>query len=141
MKFREQVVRYDIDKHGSAYVDYSAPIYICPECSSAETKLKEGCSVTYVCPDCGCQFRQHTVNELTRHGHIAENVCSILAVIFVILAATCIVGGIAFAIYVGNKKGGDVPHPYDYISYAISFGGCIICGLLACLFAKLYDKI
>lgn len=88
MKFREQVVKYDIDKHGSTYVDYSAPIYICPECSSAEVQLKKGCNTTYKCPDCGCEFRPHQVYEITKAGKVMH-------VILAVLIILCVIGVIA----------------------------------------------
>lgn len=88
MKFREQVVKYDIDKHGSAYVDYSTPVYICPECSSVETKLKAGFNVTYACSDCGCEFRPRQVYEITKAGKTMES-------ILVVLIVLCVIGVIA----------------------------------------------
>lgn len=88
MKFREQTVKYDIDKHGSAYVDYSTPIYICPECSSSEAKLKRGSNLTYACPDCGCEFRPRQVYEITKAGKTMK-------VILAILIVLCVIGVIA----------------------------------------------
>lgn len=110
MKFREQVVKYDIDKHGSAYVDYSTPIYICPECSSAETKLKKGCSSTYACPDCGCEFRPRQVYEITRAGKTMRVVLSVLIVLCVIGVIAGLVVPTAFMLHQEKVLGREAAH-------------------------------
>lgn len=146
MKFREPSVSYTVRYHGKEYVEKieEEPVYPCPECMSVNVRDAnddDDTSAAYICNECGCKFDACMGYELTKSGHIAENVCNILAVVFTIFAAACVIGGVAFAVCMDHKNGGDLPHPYDYISCAISVGGLIVCVLLASLFAKLYDTI
>lgn len=145
MKFREPSVSYTVRYHGKEYVEEikEEPVFPCPECMSVNVRdanNNDHTAADYICNECGCKFDACSGYELTRSGRIAENVCNILAVIFVILAAVCLIGGVLFAVYAARNNGG-LTHPYDYIALAISIGGTIICALLANLFAKLYDKI
>lgn len=119
MKLHEQVIKYDIDKHGSAYVDYSTPIYICPECSSSEAKLKKGCSSTYACPDCGCEFRPRQVYEITRAGKRIRIILCVLLVLCVLGVIGGLVGPLIFMEYQEKTLGHD-------LSRKLYATGCII---------------
>ncbi|MBR5299025.1 MAG: hypothetical protein IKU36_02110 [Bacteroidales bacterium] len=142
MKFREQVVKYDIDKHGSEYVDCSTPVYICPECSSSETKLKEGCCSTYVCPDCGCEFRQHQVQELTRAGKTMKKVLSVLTVLCLIGVLAGFVIPIAFYEHQETILGEEVARELYYVkSIVIGIVISVTSILLGCFFSIKYEKI
>lgn len=145
MKLREPSVSYTVRYHGNEYMEKieEEPVYPCPECMSVnvrDTNDDDGTSADYICNECGCKFDARTVDELTKSGRIVEGVCSILAVIFLILAAACHIGGVVFLEYMRRKNGGDIPD-YRFIAIAISVGGTTVCGLLTSLFAKLYDKI
>lgn len=146
MKFREPSVSYTVRYHGKEYVEAieEEPVYPCPECMSVNVRDAnddDDTSADYICNECGCKFDACRVAELTRSGHIAKNICCILAAIFAIFAAVCLIGGIVLAEYVRSKNGGDLPSPYNHISFAISIGGLLVSVLLANLFSKLYDKI
>lgn len=146
MKFREPSVSYTVRYHGKEYVEEieEEPVYPCPECMSVNVRdadFDDATSADYICNDCGCKFDASKVYELTRSGHIAENVCNILAVIFAIFTVACLIGGIVLAEYVRSKNGGELPAPYNHITFAIGIGGFIAGLLLTILFAKLYEKI
>lgn len=146
MKFREPSVSYTVRYHGNEYVEEieEESVYPCPECMSVNVRDANDDDATfadYICNECGCKFDACKVYELTKSGRIAENVCNILAVMFVIFAASCLIGGSVFLEYMSRKNGGDIPELYSHISFAISIGGSIVCVLLTCLFAKLYEKI
>ena len=147
MKFREPSVSCTVRYHGNEYVEKieEEPFYPCPECMSVNVRytdvLDDDTSADYICNECGCKFDARTEYKLTRSGRIAENVCCILVAIFAIFAAVCLIGGIVFAEYVRSKNGGDLPSPYNHISFAIGIGGFIACVLLASLLSKLNDKI
>ena len=142
MKFREQVVKYDIDKHGSAYVDYSTPIYICPECSSAEAKIKTGCSITYKCPDCGCEFRPHQVYEITKAGKTMEVILVILIVLCAIGVIAGLVAPIAFYEHQEKILGEEVAHELYFVKSVVT-GIVTSVGsfLLGCFCSFKYENI
>ena len=142
MKFREQVVKYDIDKHGSAYVDYSVPIYICPECSSAETKLKKGLSATYECHDCGCEFRPHRVHEITRAGKTMQIILVILFVLCMIGVIAGIVAPIAFYEHQAKILGEEAARELYFVKSVVT-GIVTSVGsfLLGCFCSITYEKI
>ena len=142
MKFREQVVKYDIDKHGSAYVDYSTPIYICPECSSTETKLKIGLSSTYVCPDCGCEFRPHQVYELTKAGKTMEVILAVLIVLCMIGVIAGLVAPIAFYEHQAKILGEEVARELYFVKSVITgIVASVGSFLLERFFSFKYDQI
>lgn len=146
MKFREPSISYTVRYHGMEYVEEieEEPVYPCPECMSVNVRdadFDDDTSAEYICNECGCKFDACKGYELTRSGRIAKDICNILAVIFIILAATCLIGGVVFLEYMRRKNGGDVPDLYRHIASAISIGGVITCGLLTSLFARLYEKI
>ena len=142
MKFREQVVKYDIDKHGSAYIDYSTPIYICPECSSVETKLKKGCSSTYVCPDCGCEFRPHQVYEITKAGKTMRVILAILFVLCMIGVIAGIVAPIAFYEHQEKILGEEVARELYFVKTTVTgVVTSVVSFLLGCFCSFEYEKI
>lgn len=146
MKFREPSVSYTVRYHGNEYVEKieEEPVYPCPECMSVNVRDandNDGTSADYICNECGCKFDACKGYELTMSGRIAKDICNILAVIFLILAVVCLIGGVVFLEYMRRKNGGDIPDLYRFIAFAISVGGTIVCGLLTSLFAKFYDKI
>lgn len=142
MKFREQVVKYDIDKHGSAYVDYSTPIYICPECSSVETKLKTGFNVTYACHDCGCEFRPHQVYELTKAGKTMRVILAILFVLCIIGVIAGLVAPIAFYEYQAKILGEEVARELYFVKTTVTVVvTSVVSFLLGCFFSITYEKI
>lgn len=142
MKFREQVVKYDIDKHGSAYVDYSTPIYICPECSSTNATLKKGCSSTYACPDCGCEFRPRQVYEITRAGKTMRVVLSVLIVLCAIGFLAGILAPVAFYEHQSRILGEEVARElYFFKSVAAGIVASVASFLLGYFFSIKYDKI
>ncbi len=146
MKFRELSISYAVRYHGKEYVEEieEEPVYPCPECMSTNVRDandNDGTSADYICNECGCKFDACTGYELTRSGRIAKNICNILAVVFLFLAAACLIGGVVFLEYMRRKNGGDIPDLYRLIAFAISVGGAITCGLLTSLFARLYEKI
>lgn len=142
MNFREQVVKYDIDKHGSAYVDYSTPIYICPECSSTEAKLKEGCSSTYVCQDCGCEFRPRQVYEITRAGKRMQVVLAVLIVLCVIGVLAGIIAPVAFYEHQSRILGEEVARELYFVkSTGTGIVASVASFLLGCFFSIKYEKI
>ena len=142
MKFREPVVKYDIDKHGSAYVDYSTPVYICPECSSAETKLKKGLSATYECPDCGCEFRPHQVYEITRAGKTMQIILEILFVLCMIGILAGIFAPIAFYEHQEKILGEEVARELYFVKSVVT-GIVTSVGsfLLGCFCSFKYENI
>lgn len=142
MRFREQIVKYDIDKHGSAYVDYSTPIYICPECSSSDAKLKKGCSSTYACPDCGCEFRARQCYEVTKSGKTMQVILSVLLVLCALGVIGGLIGPVIFMIYQERMLGHDLSRQLYSTDCTIAvFAIPLVCILLGTLFSKLYDKI
>lgn len=142
MKFREQVIKYDIDKHGSAYVDYSTPIYICPECSSSETKRKIGFSSTYTCPDCGCEFRPHQVYEITKAGKRMRVILAILFVLCMIGVLAGIFAPVAFYEHQEKILGEEVARElYLVKSLATALVTSVGSFLLGCFLMIKYNKI
>lgn len=142
MKFREQVVKYDIDKHGSAYVDYSTPIYICPECSSSETKLKKGCSSSYVCPDCGCEFRPRQVYEITKAGKTMEKILVVLIVLCVIGIIAGLVIPIIFYEHQEKILGEELAKELYLTKCGVTGVVTVVASfLLGCFFSFEYEKI
>lgn len=142
MKFRKQVVKYDIDKHSSAYVDYSTPIYICPECSSSEAKLKKGCSSTYVCPDCGCEFRPRQVYEITKAGKTMRVILAILFVLCMIGVLAGIFAPVAFYEHQEKILGEEVARElYLVKSLATALVTSVGSFLLGCFCLSKYERI
>lgn len=142
MKFREQTVKYDIDKHGSAYVDYSTPIYICPECSSSEAKLKKGCSSTYACPDCGCEFRPRQVFEITKSGKRMQVVLAVLIVLCVIGVLAGIIAPVAFYEHQAKILGEEVARELYYVKSVVAgIVASVASFALGCFFSTKYDEI
>ena len=142
MKFREPVVKYDIDKHGSAYVDYSTPVYTCPECSSVETKLKEGRNVTYACHDCGCEFRPHQVYEITKAGKTMETILAVLIVLCMIGVIAGIVAPIAFYEHQAKILGEEVAKELYLTKCGVTgLVTVVVSFLLGCFCSFGYEKI
>ena len=142
MKFREQTVKYDIDKHGSAYVDYSAPVYICPECSSTEVKLMEGCKVSHKCSDCGCEFRPHQTYEITKAGKIIRTILSVLIALCMIGIIAGLVVPVVFMLHQEKVLGRELARElYRIKCAAVVFVVPIVNIIFGSFFSYVHDKI
>lgn len=147
MPFRELKPSYTVRRHGSEHVEEieEEMIFPCPECQSTnirDANDDDDTSADYICCDCGCGFDAYMKSELTRSGEIAEKICLVLMMTFLILAVACCIAGVVF-LDIKKKQFGEetLPIMYRNIAFGISVGGLVLFSLLTALMAKLSDKI
>ena len=146
MKLRESVQRYEVCKHGSEYIDYSGPAMVCPECQGTnvrEVKTDDGsCSGDYICTDCGCEFDTWIGSELTDFGKFMDKFTKAMVVIFVVLAAVCLVSGSVYLFHLEKVYGyGNTPDNLDNIGFIIMIGGLVLFLFLAGIVYAINEKI
>ncbi|MBO7448951.1 MAG: hypothetical protein J6U54_01165 [Clostridiales bacterium] len=100
MKLRENVPRYNIEKHGNLYVNPEAITVICPECGNIELHKSENSDI-FECPECGCTFETWIGRELTKTGKVVHIILLALTIIFCVMVLATLIGGLA---WYGIKK-------------------------------------
>lgn len=129
MKLREDVQKYEVTRHGSAYVEPIAnTVAVCPECCSTNVKGPLVKSL-YTCNDCNCEFFMHTNTRLTKHGKFLRAFMFVLSVLFFVLVFVVYVGAILWLDSMEKKLGAE----FVQATYALPTGIFGIVGMIVLL--------
>lgn len=99
MKLYETTQKYEVDKHGSTWVDINYSVILCPDCASDHVSKEKNIygkhvdEAEYICYDCGCKFTSWKSTEKTTFCKALRTTLHIIAVLLVLASIVLFISG------------------------------------------------